>query len=222
LGDLIEDVRDKNVDKKRFAEVVGWFQHLPMPAYHLIGNHDVRTLTLPEAAELLGYKKTYYSWDSGNYHFIALSFEMTGNHQQDITDILAALPPEQLAWLKQDLASTQKPTVVFEHYGLAEDEMEGNFWFEGMSRYATLSNRDKVRQVLEESGKVRAVFTAHQHWNRFHMINGIPYFTMNSLVENFENKGVPAATWTLVNLSADKISVDIRGNDPAYFEFENV
>jgi alkaline phosphatase len=220
LGDLIEDVREKDSDKDRFGEVLSWFQDFPLSVYHLIGNHDVRTLSDQEVSELLGYEKTYYSWDFGNYHFVALSFEMTGNHQQDITDILAALPQEQLTWLEQDLAQTNKPAVIFEHYGLAEDNMEGNFWFgDGMHRYATLSNRAEVRRVLKESGKVRAVFTAHQHWNRFHVVNNIPYFTTNSLVENFRNEGVPAATWTVVELSDDRILVDIRGNDPEVYQF---
>lgn len=215
LGDLIQDINQHEQDRKHFQDVVDWLKKLQMPVYHLIGNHDVKTLPESEICEILDYDKTYYSWDFDNFHFVALGFKMTGDQQENPADILAELPPAQLTWLEQDLTQTNKHTVIFEHYGLVDDDMQGNFWFEGeMAKYAMLSNRQKVREVLEKSGKVRAVFTAHQHWNRFHVINKIPYFTTNSLVENFRNDGTPAATWTLVELDDQQIQVDIQGNDP--------
>ncbi len=220
LGDSIEDLNDREKDFELFDKGMKLLADLKMPAYTLIGNHDVRTLAHSDIAQMFGYEEMYYSFDQGDYHFMVLSFVMTGNHTVDLGDIYAEVPADQLEWLKKDLAGTDKPTIVFMHYGLAEDDMKGNFWFEAAPEKGLLSNRAEVRKILEDSGKVKAVFTAHQHWNRMKEHAGIPYFTVTSLIENFNNDGVPAEAYTLVNLSEDKISVEVKGNDPAKYEFK--
>lgn len=220
LGDSIEDVNDRDQDFGLFDKSRKLLADLNVPVYTLIGNHDVRTLSSSDLAKLFGYEEMYYSFDHGGFHFVALSFVMTGNHTVDLGDIFAEVPADQLKWLKQDLAMTDKPTVVFMHYGLADDDMQGNFWFETAPEKGLLSNRAQVRKILEDSGKVKAVFTAHQHWNRMHEHAGIPYFTITSLVENFNNDGVAAEAHTIVNLTKDKISVEVKGNDPAHYSYE--
>jgi alkaline phosphatase len=219
LGDSIEDVNDRSTDIVYFKRVIELLSELTMPVYYLIGNHDVRTLSEADVAGLVGHERMYYSFDSGGYHFAVLSFEMTGNHTQDLYDIAAMVPKSQLDWLKDDLSSTGKPTVVFIHYGLADDDMKGNFWFSHQSPRATITNRREVRKILEKSGKVRGVITAHQHWNRMFVHGGIPYFTVTSLIENTKNDGVPAEAYTIVTLNDKKIEVDVRGNDPAKYEY---
>lgn len=219
LGDSIEDVNNRAIDLQSFKKFLGLVAPLTMPAYHLIGNHDVRTLTETEIAKLLGYKKMYYSFDLEQYHFIVLSFQLIGDHTHIKSDIRAIVPTEQIDWLKIDLNQTNKPTLVFTHYGLAEDDMKGNFWFETSPHFALFNNRNVVKKILEQSGKIKAVFNAHQHWNRMHVENNIPYFTLTSMSENFRNDGVPTKAYTIVNLDQDKISVEVNGNDPAQWEF---
>ncbi|WP_394834635.1 discoidin domain-containing protein [Pendulispora rubella] len=52
--------------------------------------------------------KMYYSWDMGNWHFVALdSNDFVPN---DLADVAA--DPPQLAWLKTDLAATRKPCIA--------------------------------------------------------------------------------------------------------------
>ncbi len=215
LGDSIEDVNDRNIDVQSFKKTITLLSKLKVPVYFLVGNHDVRTLTQKEIAKMFGYENMYYSFDHGSYHFIVLSFELTGDHTHVLGDIHAEIPKEQIDWLKDDLFKTNKPALVFVHYGLAEDDMKGNFWFENAPEKALIGNRAQVRKILEESGKVKAVFSAHQHWNRMFVHNGIPYFTVTSLVENFNNDGVPAEAHTIVILEKDKVAVDVRGSDPA-------
>lgn len=219
LGDFIEDVNLRDTDIRYFQKTHELLSQLSMPVYSLIGNHDVRTLSEEDIARMLGYEKMYYSFDTADYHFIALSFVMTGDHTRNFADIKAEVPKEQLEWLKSDLTKTDKPVVVFIHYGLAEDDMKGNFWFESEPRYGLLDNREAVRTILEESGKVKAVLSGHQHWNRMKVHNGIPYFVVTSLIENFKNDGTPAEAHTIVNLDEYNISVEVKGNDPEEFEF---
>jgi len=76
-----------------------------------------------------------------------------------------------------------------------------------------------VQSVLEKAVTVKAVISEHQHWNKMHMHHGIPYFTVTSLVENFHNDGITSEVYTMVNLNQKKITLDVRGNDPALFEY---
>jgi alkaline phosphatase len=218
LGDSIEDVNNREVDIASFKRAISLLAPLDMPIHYLIGNHDIRTLTQEEIADILGYDQMYYSFDHDSYHFVVLSFEMIGDHTNKLGDIGAVVPQKQLEWLKNDLSQSQKPVVVFVHYGLADDDMQGNFWFEKAPQYGLMKNRAEVRRVLEDSGKVRAVLSAHQHWNRMLVHSDIPYITVTSLVENFNNDGIPAEAYTIVGIDEKKITVDVKGNDPARFE----
>ncbi|MEK7561746.1 MAG: metallophosphoesterase [Patescibacteria group bacterium] len=217
LGDSIEDVNSRDIDIQSFKKSIALLSGLKMPVYSMVGNHDVKTLTQEEVAKILGIEQMYYSFDRGAYHFVVLSFEMTGNHRDG--DINAKLPAKQLEWLKKNLSKTSKSTIVFSHYGLADDDMKDNFWFENAPHLGHLANKLEIREILEESGKVKAVISAHQHWNRMFVHNGIPYFTVTSLVENFNNDGVPSEAHTIVILEDNKISLDVKGNDPAKYEF---
>lgn len=219
LGDSIEDVQDKNIDIQSFRKVLLLLSPLKMPIHYLIGNHDIRTLTEKEIAQMIGIDRMYYSFNYEAYHFVALSIVMTGDHTRDFADITAAVPKEEIEWLKSDLSKTNKSVVVFVHYGLAEDDMKDNFWFEGEPHHALLENREEIRRILEESKKVKAVISAHQHWNRMHIHNDIPYFTITSLVENLNNDGIPAEAHAIIKLDTNRIEVNIKGNDPKKYNF---
>lgn len=176
---MFREERQANIQD--FQKTYKMLSHLEMPVYSLIGNYDVRTLSQEDIAKMLGYERMYYSFDRDNYYFIAPSFVMTGDHTHDLGDIKAEMPSEQIEWLKADLVKTNKQVIVFIHYGLAEDDMKGNFWFESELQYALLENRVAVRTILEESGKVKAVLSGNQHWNRMKVQNNIPYFVVTSL-----------------------------------------
>ncbi len=219
LGDLIEDVNDHDIDLDYLRRTHGILAQLAAPLHTLIGNHDVRTLTEDEISAVIGQKSLHYSFDHDGLHFVMLSFVMTGSHTTDLSDIKARVSDDQISWLQNDLANTTKPTLIFIHYGLAEDDMKGSFWFEEEPHYALLNNRVELRKIFADSGKVRAVFSGHQHWNRMSTHDNIPYFVVTSLIENFNNDGIAAAAHTLVTLEKDSIIVEVKGNDPARFEY---
>ena len=45
-------------------------------------------------------------------------------------------------------------------------------------------NAAAVREVIEKSGKVKAVFTGHQHSGKIGTVNGITYYSLRALVLN--------------------------------------
>ncbi len=124
---------------------------------------------------------------------------------------------EQIKWLKEELKKTDKDCIVFVHAGLADQDLTGNPWFEGRPEFCLIKNRDEIRNILENSGKVKAVFNSHLHWDKKHTHNSIPYFTLQSLVENEDDKGVPSQAYSIINIEGKKISVEIKGNYPKKF-----
>ena len=57
-----------------------------------------------------------------------------------------------------------------------------------------------MRKVLENSGKVHAVFQGHSHQNDYKDINGIHYCTMVAMVEG---KGTDNSGFSLVEVKPD-------------------
>jgi hypothetical protein len=210
LGDSIEDAGDAVVDRGYLERVAGVLGALDMPCYSLLGNHDARSIDAEEAAAILGSPPGPFSFDAEGFHLAALGFVPAR--------VGAVVPGEQLEWLEHDLAAAGSPTVVFSHYGLADDSMAGNFWFDGNPEDALIGNRAEVRDLLERAEDVRAVISGHQHWNRLIVHGGIPYVTVTSLVENTGNDGAAAGAWSVVELDEHGIAVEVRGNDPARLE----
>ncbi|WP_394840953.1 metallophosphoesterase [Pendulispora brunnea] len=111
--------------KNYFDKTWGRFKNIMRP---VPGNHETY-----DSTPLAGYKKyfgsiatpkgkTYYSWDKGNWHFIALDsndfsgeYPLTDDAQTD--DVELAADSAQLKWLKSDLSNTTKGCVaVYYHH----------------------------------------------------------------------------------------------------------
>jgi alkaline phosphatase len=211
LGDSISDA-EKEIDIANLTHVRDSLNGLSCPVYNLVGNHEQWTLNRAELQSLLNIKSLHYSVDCGDYHIVILFSEAFQGEDPTIGE-------QQRQWLLEDLANTTKKTLVFVHHSLAEQDLIGNFWFEGRPNRALIENRDEIRRILEDSGKVVGVFNGHVHWNRIDVHNGIPYFTINSIVENFKNDGMPSGSFALVDVTDERIEVEVRGADSAHYEF---
>jgi alkaline phosphatase len=95
----------------------------------------------------------------------------------------ANIPGEELEWLSADLANTSHPVIVFVHQRL---DVAGNH---------SVKNASQIRDVLEKSGRVLAVFQGHSHQNDYQEIAGIHYCTMAGMIEGTgaENNGYSIA-----------------------------
>ncbi len=209
LGDLINDVNSL-VDKQNIDYIVKLLKKVGCPVYYVVGNHDLKNISDVEFLNLLGHGSLYYSFDVGDYHFVVL-------YSVVLDDQTIVVPEEQVKWLRRNLNETDKQSIVFVHHGLAEHNLHGNPWFEGKPKNCLIANREEVRDVLSESNKVVASFNGHLHWNRYHVHDNIPYFTIQSFTENEDNKGIASEAYAVVDVEDDKISVDVKGNYPKKF-----
>ena len=64
-----------------------------------------------------------------------------------------------------------------------------------------------VRQILEQSGKVLCVFQGHVHEESYQVINGIPYYSVNAVVDG---DGSENSSYMIVDVYKDG-SLKIEG-----------
>jgi 3',5'-cyclic AMP phosphodiesterase CpdA len=218
LGDDIED-ESAAVDRARYAEAVGLLRGCQAELVHVAGNHDTINLGAADLLEVWGKPpggELYGSFDRAGWHFLVL-------HTRERKDHDVSLGEAQLAWAAADLAAHPGPVVVLMHHSAADQDLTGNRWFEGSPHLCLVRERRKLRALLEAHGDVRLVLNGHLHWNHLDVIAGIPYVTVQSLVENLDDDapGRAAAAHAVVRLSAKRIVVEVGGAEPARYQFDH-
>ncbi len=215
LGDDIED-ESREADLARYGECQSILREAAAPLVNVAGNHDVVHLNREDLNAF--WRRTgplHYAFDHGGWHFVVL-------HTLEQKDVEVRLPAAQLEWLRADLAGTRLPVVVFMHHSASEQELDDSRWWPGRAHLALVKERADLRSILERSGRVRAVFNGHLHWNHLDVLGGIPYVTVQSLIENLDDDapGRAAAAHAVVRLEERRMVVRVRGNDPARYQFE--
>lgn len=186
LGDFIDAADSVETEQVYLRQVSEVFNTIPGPKHYVLGNHCVDTLTKEEFLDGVGKKESFYSFDVGNFHFVVLDscFRNDGKPYGRKNSMWndANIPPVELDWLRADLKSIDKKTIVFAHQRLDDAGQHA------------VKNAAEVRTILESSGKVLAVFQGHSHKNDHQAIAGIHYTTLVAMVEGAapENNGFSA------------------------------
>jgi 3',5'-cyclic AMP phosphodiesterase CpdA len=205
LGDLIEDESPER-DRANFSTGVRLLAACGVPAHHVIGNHDTARLSAGELLTLLNRPSHFYSFDVAGAHIVVLhTIQREGR---------IVLPEEQVTWLRDDLAGTSLPTLICSHHSFADQDLQGNPWFEGAPNSCLVDNRGEVRAILRDAGGVVAVVNGHLHWNHVDWHDGIPYITVQSAVENCDDAGTPAHAWGEIEITANQFTLRQFGNTP--------
>lgn len=218
LGDDLED-ESHDLDLARYREVVRILGGARAELIHVAGNHDTVHLGEREILEAWGRTvggsdKLYGSRDIKGFHIVTL-------HTKEVKDHKVTIDPEQLAWLERDLALSSLPTIVLMHHSAADQALVGNRWFEGRPHICLVQERKRLRAILEESNKVVLVMNGHLHWNHLDVHRGIPYVTVQSLIENMDDDapGRPASAHAIVRVERSRILVEVAGEDRARYQF---
>lgn len=219
LGDDIED-EDLEADRARYRACIDALRGAEADLVNVAGNHDVIHLAPADLLEIWGRggegAALYSSFDRGDYHFVVL-------HTRERKDLDVSVGIEQLAWLEKDLnASKGKPVIGLMHHSVADQDLRGNRWFEGKPNICLVRERRAIRALFEAHGGVLAVFNGHLHWNHLDVIRGIPYVTLQSLIENVDDDapGRAAAAHAVVRLSKRRVLVEVEGAERARYQFD--
>ena len=180
LGDFKDNTNGREGTLAHLDAIEASFARFNGPRYHVAGNHDFDCLSPEELfARTPNDGKVsstgYYSFVKNGVTFIVLNacFDSSlkpyseNNPWND-----ANVPPQEMEWFEAQLAAATAPVVVFCHQRL-DDAAEPNH---------IVKNAAAVRALIEKSGKVCAVITGHQHCGGYHLLNGIPYYSLRALV----------------------------------------
>jgi hypothetical protein len=150
----------------------------------VLGNHDMDFTTKAQMLDAWEMPAPYYAFDRGGYHFVVLDRNnlKTPDGYVAYADanfyVDAAMrghaEPEQLEWLRADLAAATAPTVVFVHQGLGMEDAYGP----GDARAAIEAVLDEANRTAP--GTVVACFCGHHHIDRYNFKQSIHYVWLNS------------------------------------------
>ncbi|MFK8113071.1 MAG: metallophosphoesterase [Rubripirellula sp.] len=192
LGDLIDRADSVDTELRYLKTINQQYSEIASDRHYVLGNHCVDTLKKAEFLGSVGQERSYYSFDREGFHFIVLDAcfradgEPYGRKNFQWTD--ANVPEEELKWLASDLKETDKQVIVFAHQRLDE------------TKNHSVKNNKAVRDVLESSNKVLAVFQGHSHKNELQQIDGIHYCTLVAMVEG---SGAENTGFALLDISSD-------------------
>ena len=170
--DFIIEMGDFCYPESTSDEFLSVYKSFKNDKYYVLGNHDKDNgVTWEQTKKYFGMPASYYSFDKNGFHFIVLN----GNELTDTTlnNYPRNISNKQLNWLQNDLAKTEKKTVVFVHQSLFDTH--------------GVINQDTVRNILAEQfisdgkKKVVACFNGHSHVDAAEKIDGVWYVAINSM-----------------------------------------
>lgn len=216
LGDCVED-ESHDADLERYRRCLEILASSQRPLIHVAGNHDRIHLADEEILQAWGggLERLYRSFDLGGFHIVVLA-----THEEK--DVAVTIDEPQLAWLAEDLRRhAAKPVVVLMHHSAADQDLRDNRWFAGAPHLCLVAQRRRLRALLQAHGDVRLVLNGHLHWNHVDVIGGIPYVTLQSLIENVDDDapGRAAASHAVVTLDEGGTSVRVAGEHPMQLQF---
>lgn len=197
------DFKDQNesAEKRKtqhyLKDIEAVFAQFNGPRYHVLGNHDLDSLSKMEFQSIIqnpgiAPEHTFYWFEVGGYRFVVLDAcfreDEVPYDNNNFKWYDTAIPKYQQDWLKQTLHQSQLPIVVFSHQLL---DGEGELY---------VKDAGDIRKLLEDSGKVTAVFQGHKHEGDYMLLNGIHYITQKAMVEG---SGAANSSYSIVDLNSE-------------------
>jgi len=198
LGDF-KDQDEPAVEERTISHLLAIekvFKQFRGPKYHVLGNHDVDSISKEQFLKNITNtniedESGYYSYDSQGIHFVVLDANYradgTAYSYGNFTWADTHIPKIQVEWLRQDLAAASLPVIIFVHQLL---DGKGDHY---------VNNADDIRNILQASRKVLAVFQGHKHEGDYNNIKGIHYYTLKAMVDGSGPKNNSYATVEVLN-----------------------
>lgn len=179
LGDLTDTEETKEKEEANMAQIAALFSEFSVPVTCIMGNHDAYVFTAEEFYRLLGGCEPINIHEDGK-HLLFLDTNYTAAG--------ARYTPHGFRWddvglpnpdaLHQTLASLNGDVYVFMHQNVDPAIAAADH---------RLANADAVCDIIEGSGKVKAVYQGHYHWGNRSSRNGVNYVTLPAMAVYDEN-----------------------------------
>jgi hypothetical protein len=164
----------------------------PMKTYHVFGNHDTDDIPLSEALKNFNMPgKGYYFFDCNDFRFIVLDnnyveidgrivhFELGNYYPHPNTREI--LPAEQVVFLRETIASSPYPCVLFSHSSIERECDQAP----GRPFRSAIINRQEIIDIIDQAnektpGKVRMAVNGHYHRDFLRILDKVVYMDLNS------------------------------------------
>ena len=182
LGDLIDHEKSHGQECANLAEIGAVMRASGLKSVVVMGNHDAFSFTEDEFYAILGEEmrpRTVLT-KNGALIFVDACYHQSGSHYAppggDWTDTFVP----NLESLELELATAKGGVHVFMHQN-ADPTVRADH---------RIANAVELRTVLEDSGKVKAVYQGHFHPGSVTLHNGIEYITLPAVCEGEGRFGV--------------------------------
>lgn len=175
LGDLIDHDGDHEAEISNLTQIAQIIKASSLQTVCLMGNHDGFTFTVEEFYQILGQecRQEVLKIQGKTLIFPDTCYFKTGFHYMpgdaDWTDTF--LP--EVNRLAEMIRQAPGDVYLFLHQNVDA----------GIEQSHRLYNDEAVRTVIEESGKVKAVFQGHYHPGYESQQNGVKYITFPAVCE---------------------------------------
>ncbi|NLT96007.1 MAG: PQQ-binding-like beta-propeller repeat protein [Clostridia bacterium] len=145
---------------QEYEKYLAMIKPLPMPVYHIPGNHESRWTDAGKGYFRSYLGPTYTSWNYQGIHFVALDSSIAQGQN-------GSLDKAMLEWLKKDLAQIgpNDPVVIFAHHPI--------FFDEAIDATKFMDNDWDLWPIIKDYNVV-GIFTGHGHKDLFWTVNDIP------------------------------------------------
>jgi predicted phosphodiesterase len=205
LGDLIQDTTEHGGDIAALKFMFDRLSKIGCPCYSVLGNHDLKMMdSVREVEEIMGRESTY-SFDTGGYHFVFLTTEVRSELGIERGGCYKAqyMSGENISWLHEDLKKNSLPTLIFTHYGLAENpEISDGCMF--------MKNRAEIKEIIKNDKNILAVFSGHQHVPSVIDEDGVRYYVLGSMIADESMTDTPLGEYLEIDLEDGEIKVTER------------
>jgi hypothetical protein len=219
LGDRVMQTSVKE-DTQNLNTLSALFNKLSVPRYHTIGNHDEKFLTRAHNKEVLDLPcEDSFTVSIGSYTLVMWNPNVQISSREGCN-----LPHDDIKWLEETLAMSDKPCIIFTHVPLDDDAIYNpkNNAEHLKPYFAHYPQNPFVRRIMEEAGNVIACFAGHRHVHRHNEINGIQYITVDCFSRRqTQNPDEPIGAYADLKIDENgNVTYELKGVEPVKATFQ--
>jgi predicted phosphodiesterase len=158
---------DFAIPKPANTSFIAAFNQGNIPAYHVLGNHDMdEGYSKEQAIQAFGMPSAYYVQVIQGIRILVLDGNDTGSPTTK-GGYASYIGKEQQDWLNQQLEESKEPVIVISHQPIA-----GIY---------TIDNPVEIQNLLSvHASKIILAINGHAHVDQFIKVGGVSYLHLNS------------------------------------------
>jgi 3',5'-cyclic-AMP phosphodiesterase len=158
---------DFAIPKPANAPFIAAFNQGKIPAYHVLGNHDLdEGYSKEQAIQAFGMPSAYYAEVIQGVRILVLDGNDSGSPTTK-GGYASYIGKEQQDWLNQQLKESKEPVIVISHQPIA-----GIY---------TIDNAVEIQNLLSaHASKIILAINGHAHVDQFIKVGGVSYLHLNS------------------------------------------